>query len=67
MIIKVIPARSPDLQIVLQSWKESNWDGWSYHITRDKDIQLTSLFTDVSVTVMSNEGHFENNGEFTFV
>jgi len=67
MIIKVIPARSPDLQIVLQSWKESNWDSWSYQITRDSHSLLTSLFTDVSVAVMSNEGHFENKGEFTFV
>jgi len=67
MIIKVIPARSPDLHIVLQSWKESNWNGRSYQITRDNHAPLTSLFTDVSVVVMSNEGRFGNKGEFTFV
>ena len=62
MMIKVIPARSPDLHIVLQSWKESNWGGRSYQIPRDSHARLTSLFTDVSVIVMSNEGHFENKG-----
>lgn len=67
MIINVMPARSPDLHIVLQSWKESNWDGRSYQITRNDHGRLTSLFTDVSVMVVSNEGHFENKGEFTFV
>jgi len=66
MMMKVIPARSPDLHIVLQSWNESNWDG-SYQITRDDRTRLTSLFTDVSVIVMSNAGHFGNKGGFTFV
>ena len=69
MIMNVIPARSLELHIVLQSWNESNCDGdgRSYQITRDNRARLTSLFTDVSVVVMSNAGRFENKEEFTFV
>ena len=68
--MKVIPARSRELHIDLQSWNESNWDGVgrSYQTPRYKRYaQLTSLFTDVSVMVMSDAGRFENKGGFTFV
>ena len=62
MIMKVIPARTFELHIVLQSWNESNYNrvGRSYWIPCDKRGRLTSLFTETSVTAMSDVGRFGN-------
>ena len=69
VIMKVIPARSRELHIVLQIWNESNWDGvgQSCPTPHDRYAQLTNLFTDVPVMIVSDVGYFENKGKFTFV
>lgn len=60
MMMKVIPSRTFELHIVLQSWNESSYDqvGRSYRIPCDGRGRLTSLFTEVSMMAMSDGGTY---------
>ena len=57
IMMKVIPESTFELHIVLQSWNESNYDqvSRSHQIPRDERARLTSLFTEGSAIMMSDE------------